>query len=246
MRYCIECSYNGSKYHGWQKQPNASTVEGVLSQCIGLRLSEKIVLTGAGRTDTGVHAFQMFAHFDVDNEIDDDVRFLQQLNSFLPDDILIHSIFKVPPVFHARFSAVERTYQYFISKKKNIFNENMYFFPNTLHVPKMNDACEFLLGEKDFTSFSKANTDTHTNDCNVKKAIWADEGDCLTFTISANRFLRNMVRSIVGTLIDVGQEKLKPENVLDIIKKKDRSEASMSAPANALFLKEIIYPKSII
>lgn len=244
MRYVIEFSYNGTNYHGWQKQPNASTVQEELSKCLSFQLDEEVELVGAGRTDAGVHALQMFAHFDTENKINN-TNLVFKLNSFLSDDILIHSIFKVTEEFHARFNALERTYQYFVSTKKNIFNDNIYFVSSKLDCAKMNEASQFLIGKQDFTSFSKLHTDTSTNNCNIIKAMWVQQEDNLIFSISSNRFLRNMVRSIVGTLIDVGKGKINPSIMKDIIAKKNRCEAGFSVPAKALFLKEIKYPPEI-
>ena len=244
MRYFIKFSYNGTNYHGWQKQPNASTVQEELTKCISVLLKEEVELMGAGRTDTGVHAYQMFAHFDTLSTFNSD-KIVTKLNSFLSNDILIYSIYKVKEDTHARFTATARTYKYFVSNKKDIFNPNLHLVLKDFDLDKMNTACSYLLGEQDFTSFSKVNTDTFTNNCDITKAIWTKEGDVFVFTISANRFLRNMVRSVVGTLLDVGIGKVKVEAVKKIIEKKDRCAAGTSVPAKALFLTEIKYPKEI-
>ena len=240
MRYFIELSYNGTSYHGWQKQLNANSVQEELTKCISILLKEEVEIIGAGRTDSGVHAAQMFAHFDTDISIDSG-KLIQKSNSFLPNDISVKRMFKVKEDTHARFTAISRTYQYFVSNKKDIFNQNIHLILKNLDVERMNDACQNLLGEQDFTSFSKVNTDTFTNNCDVTYAQWKHEGDNFIFTISANRFLRNMVRSIVGTLIDVGTGKIEVTEIKKIIEKKDRCEAGVSVPAKALFLTEIKY-----
>ena len=244
MRCLIEFSYNGTNYHGWQKQPNANSVQEELTKCLSVLLQEKIEITAAGRTDTGVHAEQMFAHFDLKISIDFE-ELVMKLNSFLPSDILVKRVFRVKEDTHARFTAVSRTYQYFVSTNKDIFNSNLYFLFKQLDIDKMNEACGYLIGEQDFSSFSKVNTDTFTNNCEITYARWRKEGSYLIFTISSNRFLRNMVRSIVGTLIDVGLGKIEVHEVKRIIEKKDRREAGMSVPAKGLFLTHIKYPDNI-
>ena len=244
MRYFIEFSYNGTNYHGWQKQPNANTVQEEMEKCMSVLLQEEIELMGAGRTDSGVHATQMFAHFDSDTIIDTE-KIVSKLNSFLPSDISIVRIFSVKEDIHARFTAIGRTYKYYVSTEKNIFNPNTYLFFKKLDVDKMNEACKYLMGEQDFTSFSKLHTDTFTNNCDITKAIWEQEGVNFVFTISANRFLRNMVRSVVGTLLDVGYGKIEVEEIKIIIEKKDRCSAGTSVPAKALFLTQVKYPNNI-
>jgi tRNA pseudouridine38-40 synthase len=244
MRYFIEFSYNGTNYHGWQKQPNANTVQEQLTKCMSVLLKEELELMGAGRTDSGVHAHQMFAHFDTSSKFNSD-KIVTKLNSFLPNDILVLSLYKVKEDTHARFTATARTYQYFVSTKNDIFNTNLHLVIKDLDLDKMNAACTYLMGEQDFTSFSKLNTDTFTNNCHITKAVWTKESDIFVFTISANRFLRNMVRSVVGTLLDVGTGKIQVDTVQQIIEKKDRGAAGTSVPAKALFLTEIKYPKEI-
>ena len=244
MRYFIEFSYNGTNYHGWQKQPNANTVQEEMEKCMSVLLQEEVELMGAGRTDSGVHATQMFAHFDSDTIIDTE-KIVSKLNSFLPSDISIVRIFIVKEDIHARFAAIGRTYKYYVSTEKNIFNPNTYLFFKKLDVDKMNEACKYLMGEQDFTSFSKLHTDTFTNNCDITKAIWEQEGVNFVFTISANRFLRNMVRSVVGTLLDVGYGRIEVEEIKIIIEKKDRCSAGTSVPAKALFLTQVKYPNNI-
>ena len=244
MRYFIELSYNGTNYHGWQKQLNANSVQEELTKCISILLKEEVEIIGAGRTDSGVHADQMFAHFDTEKIFDSD-KIVSKLNSFLPNDISVKRVFKVKEDTHARFTAIARTYQYFVSNKKDIFNQNLHLVLKDLNVERMNDACQNLLGEQDFTSFSKVNTDTFTNNCDITHAQWKHEGDHFVFTISSNRFLRNMVRSIVGTLIDIGTGKIEVTEIKKIIEKKDRCEAGVSVPAKALFLTQVKYPDNI-
>ena len=245
MRYFIELSYNGSAYHGWQNQPKAISVQEVLEQALTLLLKETIAIVGAGRTDTGVHASQMFAHFDTNMEFNTvDLAF--KLNSFLPKDIAIHDIFKVKPEAHARFDAVSRSYLYRISLKKNVFNvDAAYYIKQDLDVEKMKEASKILLQYKDFQCFSKVNTDVKTFNCNIMKAEWFFENDELHFAIKADRFLRNMVRAIVGTLVNIGLGKISIDDLHAIIQSKNRSEAGFSVPAHALYLTQVTYPNSI-
>jgi len=244
MRYFLEFSFNGSRYHGWQKQPNVNTVQEELNKCLSILLEFDINLMGAGRTDSGVHANQMFAHFDCERIIDSK-NIVHKMNSFIPKDILIHSVFQVKEDSHARFSAISRTYKYYISSSKDVFNPNVHLVHKNLDVDKMNKACQYLIGNKDFTSFSKVNTDTYTNNCLITSASWENKGDYTIFTISANRFLRNMVRSLVGTLIDIGLGTIEINEINSIIEKKDRCSAGVSVPAKGLFLYKITYPENI-
>lgn len=245
MRYFIQLSYNGSAYHGWQIQPNAVTVQGTLNDALSKLLNKEISITGAGRTDTGVHASQMFAHFDIEDEIDaENIAF--RLNAFLPNDIAIDSIFRVKDDAHARFHAIKRSYDYKVSLKKNVFNFDYSFYVHQdLNIEEMNAAAVILLQYQDFQCFSKSNTDVKTYICTIEKAEWKLENDVLTFTISADRFLRNMVRAIVGTLVNIGLGKLKVEDMHRIIASKDRSEAGFSVPAKGLYLTEVLYPETI-
>lgn len=245
MRYFIELSYNGIDFHGWQNQPNAITVQQVMEEALSTLLQTKIEIVGAGRTDTGVHALQMFAHFDIESQLDTShLKF--KLNSYLPKPIAIHNIFKVKEDAHARFDAESRTYHYKISTIKNVFTFDFeYSLQLPLNVEKMNQASNILLQYKDFQCFSKSNTDVKTYYCNIKKAEWIKENEKLIFVITADRFLRNMVRAIVGTMIDIGLEKIKVEDIHDIIKSKNRSQAGYSVPAHGLYLANITYPNSI-
>lgn len=245
MRYFIELSYNGGAYHGWQNQPNAITVQEVLEKALSTLLNETISIMGAGRTDTGVHAKQMFAHFDYENPFDE-THLVFKLNSFLPSDIAIHSIFEVKDEAHTRFNALSRTYLYRIALKKNVFTFNeAYYVKQDLNIEKMNEATKVLYDYKDFQCFSKSNTDVKTYNCNIMEAEWVIVNDELQFTIKADRFLRNMVRAIVGTMINIGLGKINIDDLNTIIQSKNRSEAGFSVPAHALSLITIEYPKDI-
>jgi tRNA pseudouridine38-40 synthase len=245
LRYFIELSYNGKAYHGWQNQPNAISVQQVLEEALSVLMQTKIEVVGAGRTDTGVHASQMFAHFDVEFEIDISTL-VYKLNAILPNDIAIHDIFRVKEDAHARFDAISRTYHYKISTSKNVFtNDFAYRFQLPLNVEKMNEACKILLRYKDFQCFSKSNTDVKTYHCNIEKAEWIEDHNGLTFTITADRFLRNMVRAIVGTMINIGLGKIQVKDLITIIGSKNRSEAGYSVPAHGLYLTQITYPESL-
>tara|TARA_R110000868_G_scaffold91812_10_gene254524 strand:- start:13913 stop:14656 length:744 start_codon:yes stop_codon:yes gene_type:complete len=243
LRYFIELSYNGKAYHGWQNQPKDISVQEVIEHALSIILKETLAIVGAGRTDTGVHALQMFAHFDTETKFNEkDLVF--KLNSFLPNDISISQIFKVKSDSHARFDAIGRTYTYRISLKKNAFNfENAYYLSKELDLVKMNDASKLLLQYKDFQCFSKSNTDVKTYNCKISRAAWSIENNELHFIIKADRFLRNMVRAIVGTMINIGIGKIEVSDLHDIIKSKSRSEAGYSVPAHALYLTEVEYPK---
>ena len=241
MRFFIKFSYNGTHYHGWQFQPNATSVQETLTKAIGLLLKTEINLMGAGRTDTGVHASEMFAHFDIEYEIDAK-KLIYKLNTLLPPDIAVTEIYEVAPDMHARFSAKKRTYQYYIHTEKNPFLENQSWYLNKkLDILQMNQASEKLLNYTDFECFSKVNTDVNTFNCNIQKAIWTTENKQLIFTISADRFLRNMVRATVGTLINIGLNKISIDDFENIIKSKNRQKAGFSVPAHGLFLRKIEY-----
>lgn len=245
MRYFIELSYNGSAYHGWQNQPNAISVQEVIEKGLSTLLKETISIMGAGRTDTGVHAKQMFAHFDYKSNFDES-NLVFKLNSFLPSDIAIHAIFQVKDDAHARFNASGRTYLYRISLKKNAFTfNNVFYMKQVLDIEKIKQATKVLFQYKDFQCFSKSNTDVKTYNCDIMKADWVLVNDELQFTIKADRFLRNMVRAIVGTLINIGLGKINIDDLHTIIQSKNRSEAGFSVPAHALYLIEVEYPTDI-
>lgn len=245
MKYFMELSYNGKAYHGWQNQPKSVSVQEVIESSLSRLLNETIAIVGAGRTDAGVHAAQMFAHFDAETIfIEDDLVF--KLNSFLPKDIAIHTIFKVRSEAHARFDALSRTYLYRITLKKNVFTfDNVFYVKQDLDVDKMNEAAKILFHYKDFQCFSKSKTDVKTFDCHIMEAKWFFKEDELHFVIKADRFLRNMVRAIVGTMINIGVGKLNIEDLHTIIKSKNRSEAGFSVPAHALYLIEVAYPNNL-
>ena len=245
MRFFLQLSYNGTNYHGWQSQPNANSVQAEINKALSTLLNSKIEVMGAGRTDTGVHAKQMYAHFDYNTSFDVP-KLIMKLNSFLPNDIAIHAIFQVDDEVSSRFDAISRTYEYHIVQYKNPFAPDTYYLHKKLDVDAMNLACKHLLGKQDFSSFSKVNTQTFTNNCNVIFAKWEWENDELIFSIKADRFLRNMVRAIVGTLLEVGIGIVKADDVKEIIKAKDRGQAGNSVPGNALFLIEVEYPKETI
>ena len=242
MRFFIQLSYNGTNYHGWQIQPNASSVQETLTQALSVVLSDKnIQIMGAGRTDTGVHASQMFAHFDYENPIDSKT-IVHKLNSFLPKDIAVANIIAVDENAHARFDAKQRTYEYKINVSKNVFlDELSWYYNKELNTEAMNEAAKLLLVFTDFQCFSKVHTDVNTFNCKIGQAFWKKENDALIFTISADRFLRNMVRSIVGTLVYVGLGKISKADFQTIIESKDRKKAGFSVPAHGLYLTEIKY-----
>lgn len=244
MRYFIYLSYDGTRYHGWQIQPNGSSVQEVLGKALSTLLHEPIEVTGAGRTDAGVNASLMVAHFDTERTADEQLAY--RLNKFLPQDIAIHKIVPVKPEAHARFSATSRTYYYYITTAKTPFEPYAYRFPQPLDFDKMNEAAKTLFEYIDFTSFSKLHTDVKTNNCRIMAAHWEQVSPIKwKFTITADRFLRNMVRAIVGTLLDVGRGVLTLEQFREIIEKKDRCSAGMSVPGNALFLADITYPEDL-
>ena len=246
VRYFLNLSFKGTSFHGWQKQPNAITVQQKLEESISTIYRKAVEVIGAGRTDTGVHASQMIAHFDLEEEVKDSNYFLHQLNNLAGPDIAIYSMRKVHEEAHARFTAESRTYRYFLLKEKNPFKKEIaYVHFNQLDYQKMNEAASLILGKHDFSSFSKSKTQTKTNNCEVYSAEWKEEDDLWYFEISADRFLRNMVRAIVGTLIEVGEGKRDVNSITDLIEQKDRTKAGTSAPAHGLFLVNIAYPESI-
>lgn len=243
MRYAIFFSYDGTAYHGWQYQPNAMTVQQRLEEALATILRHPVSVTGAGRTDTGVHARQMACHFDEDTELDTD-HLTFRLNSILPQDIAVSSTKAVSPEWHARFSPVSRTYHYYITTRKNPFSAAYalrLYFP--LDVEKMNEAAMLLLKHEDFGCFCKSHSDNKTNICHVTHAQWTTLPDgTLQFRITANRFLRNMVRAIVGTLIEVGKGRMTTDEFQQVLLSGRRTQAGESVPAHGLFLEEVIYP----
>lgn len=246
MRYFADIEFDGTAYSGWQIQPHSPSVQQTIEDALALFLRIKVGVTGAGRTDAGVHASQMIAHYDLD-EPQDCVWMQNKLNGILPPDIAVRSIFPVKPDAHARFDAVSRTYKYYVTLNKSAFHRNYsWFLPNEPDFGMMNTAAKVLLTTVDFTSFSKLHTDTKTNDCHVTEAGWERLPDGRwVFTISADRFLRNMVRAIVGTLMEVGRHRMTVDEFRSVILKKDRCSAGDSAPAQGLFLYKIEYPDDI-
>ncbi|CAM3447760.1 tRNA pseudouridine(38-40) synthase TruA [Aequorivita lipolytica] len=246
MRYFIEIAYNGKNYFGWQRQPEQISVQQVLEETLSTLLRKEIKLMGAGRTDAGVHAKQLFAHFDFD-ELDNKDEFLFRINSFLPKDISVKNIFEVKGDAHARFDAIEREYEYLISLGKDPFSQDFAFqINNKPDVDLMNKAAELLLHHKNFQCFSRSKTDVKTYNCTIVKARWEAKNNRLIFTIAADRFLRNMVRAIVGTLLDVGHGKTTLEDFKAILNSKSREEAGASAPAHGLYLTKVVYPEVLL
>jgi len=244
LRYFIEIAYNGKNYFGWQRQPEQISVQQVLEETLSTLLRKEIKLTGAGRTDAGVHAKQLFTHFDF-KEIDNKEELLFRMNSFLPKDISVKNIFKVKEDAHARFDAVEREYEYVISLGKDPFSEEFaYQINHKPNVDLMNKAAKMLLNHKNFQCFSRSKTDVKTYNCTIVKAHWKAKNNRLIFTIAADRFLRNMVRAIVGTLLDVGYGKTSLEDFKAILDSKSREEAGASAPAHGLYLTRVVYPQT--
>ena len=241
MRYFIELSYQGKNYHGWQIQPDVITVQEKLNKAVSTIFQLNIEVVGAGRTDTGVHASQMFVHFDLDKELKGDIP--HKLNSVLPPDIVVHNVFTVVDEKHARFDAISRSYEYKVWLGRNPFllDFSWQIHSQNLNIDLMNEAASLLLEYTDFQTFSKVKTDVYTYNCDVTEAIWKQNGKELTFYISANRFLRNMVRAIVGTLVDVGLGKITKDEFRQIIESKSRSNAGLSVPAKGLFLTKIKY-----
>ena len=243
-RYFIKLSFLGTNYHGWQKQENANSVQFVLSDALSVILKEKIDITGAGRTDTGVHAREFYAHFDF-NYLDEKQRMelVYHMNGYLPFDIAIQEVVPVITGSHARFSAVSRTYQYILAQTKDpFFSGFAFYYSFPLDIQKMNEGAAIIKSYKDFTSFAKLPSETKTNICLITDICWEKKGNLLLFSITANRFLRNMVRAIVGTLIGIGQKKIQLSDLERIILSKNRSAAGYSVPACGLYLTSIVYP----
>lgn len=245
-RYFIKLSYKGTRYHGWQVQPNASSIQQILVDDLSLLLGEEIQLTGCGRTDTGVHARSFYAHFDSTGKRVEKPDFLFRINQKLPADIAIQEFLRVKGDAHARYDALSRTYEYHISRKKEVFSTELsHYLYGDLDFTSMQEAGIILKEYTDFTSFSKVDTDTRTNDCRIDLAEWYMADDRLVFTIRADRFLRNMVRAIVGTMLDLGFGRIRLHDFRRIIDSRNRSEAGTSVPARGLFLTEVQYPPEI-
>ncbi|WP_202923778.1 tRNA pseudouridine(38-40) synthase TruA [Pontibacter fetidus] len=245
MRYFLEIAYDGTRFHGWQVQPNAISVQEVLDDCLSKILRETINTTGSGRTDTGVHASQQFVHFDAAQHLDPQ-HIVYRLNRILPDDISAYSLHLVPHEAHARYDAFARTYHYHITLRKDPFKRYYaWYHSKPLDVELMNEAATILLKYEDFTTFSKVKGDTKHYRCNMYEAYWEQKGHELIFTIRANRFLRGMVRLIVGALADVGRGKLTIADFENIIASQDRSQASGAAPSEGLYLAKVEYPEHL-
>lgn len=243
QRYFIQIAYRGTAFHGWQSQPNAPSVQETIERCFSKLFGNiPVPIVGCGRTDAGVHAKSYYFHVDLPQDWEED-QLCFKLNRMLPADVSAFKAIRVSSQLHARFDAEKRTYRYFMHQKKDPFQQDLsWYFPQQLDFQAMNEAAQRLLGTKDFGSFSKLHTDVKTNICTVFHAEWIQNEDQWYFEISANRFLRNMVRAIVGTLIEVGLGKLNSEDIDTIIEAKDRGEAAVSVPAHGLFLWDIVYP----
>jgi tRNA pseudouridine38-40 synthase len=247
-RYFVKLSYDGTAYHGWQTQRNAHTVQHALNEAFTLLLRTPVTLTGCGRTDTGVHASEYYAHFDIEKVLtaEECDRLAFKMNRYLEEDVAIQKIFRVGCRIHSRFSPVSRTYRYVITRQKDPFLvKRAHYLYGNIDIAAMNEAAAWLKSVNDFTSYSKVDTDTKTNICAVSHAEWTEEGDLLVFTITADRFLRNMVRAIVGTLLDLGTGKITLREFKKITAGKDRSKAGDSVPACGLYLTEVRYPENI-
>lgn len=245
-RYFMRLAYRGEPFHGWQYQPNAISVQQVLEECLSTVLRTEVKITGAGRTDTGVNARMMVAHFDMEHRLDDPKRLVNALNSIVGKDIAVYGISPVHADAHARFDAISRTYHYYaVSEKSPFFYPLSWKAPANLDYAAMNRAAKHLLDTEDFTSFAKLHTDTKTNICKVTEAEWREVPGGHVFVISADRFLRNMVRAVVGTLVDVGRSKLSEQQFKDIIERRDRCAAGTSMPPQALYLWDVKYPYEI-
>lgn len=248
LRYFLEISYNGEAYHGWQIQPNVVSVQEVVQEKLSIMLRQSIEVVGAGRTDAGVHAKQMFLHFDSDRELENLPEIAYRLNSFFPNDIVSHRLIRVPDDAHARYDALYREYHYHIVLGKNPFAKGLAMSVRTkkLDVEAMRLASKKLLSHTNYKCFSRSKTNVYTYECTIMKADWIEENGHLRFEVTANRFLRNMVRAMVGTLLDVGRGKCSQEEFEKILHSNNRCEAGTSAPPYGLYLKRIIYPKEII
>jgi len=246
-RYFIELSYDGSEFHGWQIQPNAKTIQETLNSALSTLLRTDIYTVGCGRTDTGVHASQYFAHFEVEETTFQPEELTYRSNRVLPPSIAVQRIFEVAPDAHTRFSATSRSYTYLITQQKDPFAVlRKWEMREALDLNRMNEGAAILKTYEDFSCFSKSNTQTETNLCNVTHAEWSQEGSEIRFDITANRFLRNMVRAIVGTLVDLGKGTITLDDLKTIIESKERSEAGLSVPAHGLYLTRITYPEGMI
>jgi tRNA pseudouridine38-40 synthase len=242
LNYCFQISYNGANYNGWQKQKNAHTIQAEIENALQKITQEEIKILGCGRTDTGVHAREFYFNSKMQSHLTKNI--IHKLNTLCPKDIVFKNVWQVNETFSARFDALSRTYTYHISSHKNPFMGHLQiWYKLHLDIHKMNQACTYLIGKHDFECFSKVKTEVNNFFCEVKQAQFVQENNQLTFTIEANRFLRNMVRAIVGTLMDIGTGKYEPSHMKDVMNSKSRNKAGTSVPAQALFLDKIEYDK---
>ena len=247
MRFFVSVSYNGERYSGWQRQSNAVGIQEILEDALSKALGCQIELTGAGRTDAGVSASGYIAHFDCDKDLKEHAQLLYKINAILPSDIVAHFIARVAPEAHARFDATSRSYRYLVHTEKDPFAWHSYYWRFPLDVAEMNRAATILLGTHDFSSFEKTGADNKTSICTVTRAKWtAIDETHFRFDITADRFLRNMVRAIVGTLLDVGRGKIFADDIAGLLEKKDRSAAGQSVPGEPLMLESITYPYELL
>lgn len=245
MRYFLKLSYNGTNYHGWQRQDDAVTVQQEIEEKLSTIFQTETSILGCGRTDAGVHAKEFYAHFDIESPIENTNLITHKLNTMLSAGIAIQDLFMVDDEAHARFDATKRSYQYRITRTKNPFEEHTaYKYNQQLDIDSMNKVCELMLGEHDFGCFCKARADNFTNLCTVYEAKWKVESDLILFNITANRFLRNMVRAIVGTMLEIGQGRMDTEGFKQVLASKDRSAAGRSVPAHGLYLTRVEYPST--
>jgi tRNA pseudouridine38-40 synthase len=242
FRYFLDISYKGTNYHGWQRQPNANSIQAEVENALGLMFQLKIGIMGSGRTDTGVHAQQQIAHFDSETELDiSDIS--HKINRILPNDIVVNEVKAVQKTAHARFDATLRSYEYHLHQKRNPFKVGFsYFYAKQLDLEKMNAAAKKLLGEQDFQSFSKVKTEVNNFICKIKSAEWKIDNDSLVFCVTANRFLRGMIRALVGTLTEVGLGNMSLDDFQKVIDVKDRTKAGRAVPPEGLFLTVVQYP----
>ncbi len=242
-RYFAHLAYKGTGFHGWQIQPNAPSIQEELNKALSTLLKSPVETTGCGRTDTGVHASSFIAHFDSPDEITDPARLAFQANALLPLSIRVYDIFLVSDEAHSRFDAVRRSYSYYISRKADpFFTDYSWYNSRPLQTEKMNEAAQLCLQHEDFTCFSKAGGQQHTSICKISKCLWTETDSFLCFDVSANRFLRNMVRAMVGTMTEVGLGKMNLDQFQELLQKGTRSDAGQSVPPQGLFLEEVIYP----
>lgn len=243
MNYAIKIAYKGQNFHGWQIQDNAVSVQGELNKALEVILKHPVKSLGSGRTDTGVHAHEQYVMFESENELTS-YKLLKSLNALLPDDIAVYGLYKIAENANLRFDAISRTYEYRICRRPDPFEvDYSAYWPHELNVEEMNRGAQYLLSQKDFSSFAKEGSVQQTSICDLMKAEWKEEGHKLIFEIQANRFLRNMVRAITGTLIDLGEGRIDLAELKRITESKNRSNAGRSMPAQGLFLKKVEYPK---